>query len=102
MNYTDVKPITLKETEYRGKRYEVEGASIRWLTHYKLGGSEYKHNYALRHSTIAPGGSMPIHDHKNEQRLYMLSGKSLSLTVGEKGDVIQREIHPGDFARDEE
>jgi quercetin dioxygenase-like cupin family protein len=97
MNYNDVEPIALKETTYRGKPCKVKGASIRWLTHSKLGGSEYRHSYALRHFTIAPGDIMPMHNHKNEQCLYMLSGKALSLTVDENGDVIQREIRPGDF-----
>ena len=87
MNFKDVEPIQVKKINYQGTDFEVKGASIRWLTHKNLGGDEYQHNHALRHFTIAPGGEVPIHQHKYTQIMYILSGKALTVALSEANNL---------------
>ena len=97
MNFKEVEPIQIKEIKYEGKSFEVKGATIRWLTHKNLGGDEYQHNHALRHYTLAPKGECPIHNHKNTQIMYVLSGKAMSSSISKDGQREEREVGPGDF-----
>jgi len=97
MNAKDVEPIPVRKIKYEGKSFEVKGATIRWLTHKNLGGEEYQHNHALRHFTIAPGGEIPIHNHKCTQIMYVLSGQALCTALAKDGRREEREIGVGDF-----
>jgi len=97
MNFKDVEPIQVKKINYAGTDFEVKGASIRWLTHKKLGGEEYQHNHALRHFTVAPKGEVPIHNHKYTQIMYIVSGNAVCGAISKDGTREEREIGPGDF-----
>ncbi|MEM0271528.1 MAG: cupin domain-containing protein [Thermoprotei archaeon] len=48
-------------------------AFIRWLTTKERGSTRY----ALRRFTINPGGIIPMHTHKYEETLYILSGRGV-------------------------
>ena len=78
-------------------RVEMEGVKethIQWLAS-KFEGAP---NFAMRRFTIAPGGTIPLHDHPWEHEIYILSGKATAYNDKEKkvvgpGDVL---FIPGD------
>ncbi len=53
---------------------DVIGTSVRWLSKCGDDGHGYP-EYGLRHFTIQPGGSIPIHSHFYNQTMYILTGE---------------------------
>ena len=74
----------------------AKGVTIRVL----MGDNVDAPNFAMRHFTLAPGGSTPYHTHPWEHEVFVLSGKGKALRKGGEA-----EVAPGSFvyvAPDEE
>lgn len=75
----NVKEIETNEVEMEG----VEGTHIQWLASKKEGAP----NFAMRRFRITPGGTIPLHDHKWEHEIYILSGKGIAYNEKQRSDV---------------
>ncbi|MFW9902298.1 MAG: cupin domain-containing protein [Candidatus Thorarchaeota archaeon] len=66
-NYQDIeaKPATLMNGT------PVENVFVRWLIDEQTGAK----NFAMRRFEIKPGALAPLHNHKEEHEIYILSGK---------------------------
>jgi len=71
---------------------KCKGVTIRWISEKRLGGPEYKHNFALRYFVFQPGGYLPLHKHPWEQEIVVVKG-TLETTSG--GRTVKNE--PGDI-----
>jgi len=74
-NFKDVSKHTVKEMHLEGKTFPVAGTSVRWMVHNEYGGPEYRHNFALRHFTMEPGGKIPFHAHEYVEAVFVLTGE---------------------------
>lgn len=52
----------------------VRGTGMQWLLSKKEGAP----NFAMRRFTMAPGGSIPLHDHPWEHEIYILKGSGVA------------------------
>ncbi|MFX1427625.1 MAG: cupin domain-containing protein [Promethearchaeota archaeon] len=65
-NYSDVeeKQATLSDGT------QVEGVTVQWLIDENIGAK----NFAMRRFEIEVGGKVPLHNHKQEHEIFVLSG----------------------------
>ena len=73
MNFKDCEDVVIDKFPFKGKKRDVTGTSIRWLSRHGDDGTGNP-EYGLRYFTIQPGGEIPIHNHFYHQTIYMLSG----------------------------
>ena len=74
LNWKDTTNVKIETFPYKGKKYQVKGISVRWLS--KTGEDDYGNpEYGLRYFTAEPGGEIPIHNHFYVQTMYILSGQ---------------------------
>ncbi|MCU0798419.1 MAG: cupin domain-containing protein [Candidatus Thermoplasmatota archaeon] len=66
----------------------VTGTSIQWLAS-KTDGAP---NFAMRRFTMAPGGTIPLHDHPWEHEIYILQGKGTALYGDRKVDIASGDV----------
>ena len=74
LNWNDIEPIKIEKFPYRGKMWDVQGISVRWLSKHGEDDSGSP-EYGLRHFTAEPNGEIPIHNHFYYQTMYILSGE---------------------------
>ena len=74
VNWQDCEDVKIDKFPYRGKKYDVKGISIRWLSKHGEDDTGYP-EYGLRFFTAQPGGEIPIHNHFYHQTMYILSGQ---------------------------
>ncbi len=79
MSVTDVQAAEVPEP--------ANGVKIRWLIDEKTGAT----NFAMRHFEIAPGGNTPLHSHRWEHEVFILSGRGV--VTSNEGET---EFGPGD------
>ncbi|MFO7899483.1 MAG: cupin domain-containing protein [Planctomycetota bacterium] len=58
----------------------AKGVTIRWLIDETTGAP----NFAMRHFEIAPGGNTPLHSHRWEHEVFILSGRGV--VTSEQGE----------------
>ena len=75
VNWQDCEDVKIDKFPYRGKKYDVKGISIRWLSKHGEDDTGYP-EYGLRFFTAQPDGEIPIHNHFYHQTMYILSGKA--------------------------
>ncbi|MFW9988322.1 MAG: cupin domain-containing protein [Candidatus Odinarchaeota archaeon] len=68
---------------------KADGIYIRWLIDKKLGAK----NFAMRRIEIKPGLKVPLHNHREEHEIYILSGSGKF--YNDKGEV--EIVNQGDF-----
>jgi len=90
-NVKEVPEISLKTVLHEGKPLDITGTSIRWLVHNRYGGPEYRHNFALRHFTMKPGGKIPFHAHEYVEAVFVLEGSLIF-----KSETEAARVGPGD------
>lgn len=96
-NFNKVESVRIETFPYRGKKYEVKGISVRWLS--KSGEDDLGNpEYGLRYFAAEPGGEIPIHNHFYVQTMYILEGRFECLRFDPNTDeVVGRAIcGPGD------
>ena len=86
-----VKEIPVTQLLYKGESLSIEGVAIKWLTHNGVGDESYKHNFAIRHFTMKPKSTIPMHDHEYVEGVYILTGRIKAVSGGEEAV-----IEPGD------
>ena len=86
-SFDEVKEIPVSQLEYKGESIDVDGVTIRWLTHNAIGDESYLHNFAVRYFTMAPGSEIPIHGHKYVEAVFILKGDILFTSGGEEKTV---------------
>jgi quercetin dioxygenase-like cupin family protein len=91
-----VKPIAITHISYKDEKYPVKGTEVRCLIHKDLGGGEYVHNHALRHISIGPKDAIPLHQHQQFERVFVLSGKLTCINISKEGGWMETEVQPGD------
>ena len=74
VHWKDCEDKRIDTFPYKGKKLEVIGTSIRWLSQNGDDGHGFP-EYGLRFFTIQPGGRIPIHNHFYHQTMYILSGE---------------------------
>lgn len=97
-NAQEMEGAPVTSMVYKGETLEVRGVTIRWLS--KAGQDENgTPTYGLRHFTVAPGGSIPMHGHAYLQTVYVESGSFECYAYDAKtGEVTDSRIcNPGDF-----
>jgi quercetin dioxygenase-like cupin family protein len=72
--WKDVQDVKIETFPYKGKKMEVKGTSIRWLSKFGDDGNGYP-DYGLRFFTIQPGGEIPIHQHFYQQTMFIIDGR---------------------------
>jgi quercetin dioxygenase-like cupin family protein len=73
LNVKDVEAKEMGSFPYKGTQHDVKGVSIKWLS--LAGPDPSAPSYGLRFFTVAPGGSIPIHNHFYVQTMYILTGE---------------------------
>jgi quercetin dioxygenase-like cupin family protein len=73
-HYNEPEEIKIEKFPYKGKRLDVIGTSVRWLSQHGDDGNGYP-EYGLRFFTIQPGGEIPIHHHFYHQTMFVLDGE---------------------------
>jgi len=74
LNWKDAANVRIETFPYKGKKYQVKGISVRWLS--RTGEDDFGNpEYGLRYFTAEPGGEIPIHNHFYVQTMYILSGR---------------------------
>jgi quercetin dioxygenase-like cupin family protein len=73
-HWKDCEDVKIDKFPYKGKKNDVLGTSIRWLSKHGDDGNGYP-EYGLRYFTIQPGGQIPIHNHFYHQTMYILSSE---------------------------
>lgn len=86
-NVNEIDEKQILENPYKGKNYTVSHTTIKWLSQCC---DPNKPAYGLRFFTIGPRGSIPIHNHRYLQTMYILSGK-ISVTSYNNNDEVQEE-----------
>lgn len=97
-NAQEIEGVPVTSAPYKGKSSPVEGVTIRWLS--KAGQDENGNPaYGLRHFTVEPGGSIPMHAHGYLQTVYVESGSFECYAYDpDSGEVTDARIcNPGDF-----
>ncbi len=74
INYIDCEDVKIDKFPYKGKKNDVVGTSIRWLSKHGDDGHGYP-EYGLRYFTIQANGYIPIHNHFYHQTMYILQGQ---------------------------
>jgi quercetin dioxygenase-like cupin family protein len=74
VNFMECEDVKIEKFPYKGKKNDVTGTSIRWLSKHGEDGHGFP-EYGLRFFTIQPGGQIPIHNHFYHQTMYILSGE---------------------------
>jgi quercetin dioxygenase-like cupin family protein len=94
---TDVEAKDVKKFPYKGKQHEVTGVTIRWLS--SVGANPDVPEYGLRYFTVAPGGSIPIHDHFYVQTMYIVAGELNVYSYHKDTDAVleDKKVGVGDF-----
>ena len=72
VHWKDCEDKKIDTFPYKGKKNEVVGTSIRWLSETGDDGHGFP-EYGLRFFTIQPGGHIPIHNHFYHQTMYILT-----------------------------
>ncbi len=98
VNFKDCEDVKIDKFPFKGRKQDVTGTSVRWLSSYGDDGNGYP-EYGLRYFTIQPGGEIPIHNHFYHQTMYILSGKAECWQFDmETESLVQKKItNPGDF-----
>lgn len=96
LHYDDCEENKIETFPYKGKKYEVKGVTIRWLSQ---AGPKDSPDYGLRFFTIAPGGEIPIHKHFYYQTMYILTGSLIVYEHDKDSDevVTERNVKTNDF-----
>ncbi|MCL5734906.1 MAG: cupin domain-containing protein [Actinobacteria bacterium] len=84
-----VEAKEIKKFPYKGKDYDVTGVTIRWLS--KVGDSASGPDYGLRYFTVAPGGTIPIHNHFYVQTMYIIAGELIVYSYDGDTDEVAEE-----------
>jgi quercetin dioxygenase-like cupin family protein len=74
IHWKECEDKKIEKFPYRGKKNDVIGTSIRWLSKHGDDGTGYP-DYGLRFFTIQPGGQIPIHNHFYHQTMFILEGE---------------------------
>ena len=74
LNWKDTDDVVIEKFPYKGKKYDVKGISVRWLSKL-VGETTGQPEYGLRLFTSKPEGQIPIHNHFYVQTMYILSGE---------------------------
>jgi len=73
-HWKDCEDKKVEKFAYKGKKNDVIGTSIRWISQHGDDGHGYP-EYGLRFFTNQPGGQIPIHNHFYHQTMYILTGE---------------------------
>lgn len=82
--WEDVPAAPVTESSYQGVKIPVEGVFIRWLSSEGLGTPQGP-SYGLRHFTVRPGASIPMHDHAYAQTVFISKGVFSCTFIDEDG-----------------
>ncbi len=74
LNWKDCEEIHIEQFPYKGKKRDVKGVTVRWLSQTGMDDMDQP-EYGLRYFSVQPGGEIPIHNHFYIQTMYILSGK---------------------------
>ncbi|MFX1564516.1 MAG: cupin domain-containing protein [Promethearchaeota archaeon] len=66
--------------EERVTQYGSIGTTIRWLINRDNGAR----TFAMRRFEVQPGGEIPLHSHKADHEIYILSGQGIAFTPHQK------------------
>ena len=69
-HWKDCEDKKIDKFPYKGKKLDVIGTSIRWLSEVGDDGHGFP-EYGLRFFTIQPGGKIPIHNHFYHQTITL-------------------------------
>ena len=97
-HWKDCEDKKIDKFPYKGKKLDVIGTSIRWLSEVGDDGHGFP-EYGLRFFTIQPGGKIPIHNHFYHQTMFILEGRFECWEFDFETDqlVKKAEVGPGDF-----
>jgi len=87
IDWKDCEDKKIDKFPYRGKKNDVIGTSIRWLSKFGDDGNGYP-EYGLRFFTVQPGGQIPIHNHFYHQTMYILDGSFECWSFDPKTDAL--------------
>jgi len=87
----DCEDKLIDKFPYKGKKLDVIGTSIRWLSRHGDDGHGVP-EYGLRFFTIQPGGQIPIHNHFYHQTMYILTGEFECREFDAETDALKKKV----------